>query len=138
MIGAHAGGVDHRYKTINRTSARCLVCGTISECRITRYEEVVDIFFIKIKTLSEQYIFDWEKCNHRAVLYDKHDISRYKKDHVESGILSVPYYSDMKISKQVMPKKVAWYKIALVLLACTILGVLLGYFKVKYGIPFIP
>lgn len=138
MIGAHAGGINHRYKTINRTSARCLVCGVISECRISKYEEIIDILFIKLKTLDERYIFDWETCRHRAVLCDKQDIARYKKDQVETGVLSVPYYTDMKMSKGDMPKKVPWYQIALVLLVCGILGVLLGYFKGKFGIPFIP
>lgn len=138
MIGAHAGGIDHRYKTINKTSARCFVCGEISECNIIKYEVCTHVLYIKIKTMDEQYWFDWPKCRHRAVLYDKKDVTRYKKEYIESGSISVPYFDDMKLNLTDMPKKVPWYHFALAILASLLLGALLVYIKEKLNIPFIP
>ncbi|MGA9398937.1 MAG: hypothetical protein WBV22_11835 [Anaerolineaceae bacterium] len=136
MIGAHAGGIDHRYKTIKKTMARCLSCGEYSDCHIIWYQEVTHIFYIKLKVLHEQFIFDWPKCRHRAVIDDKNEVSRYKLEYIDTGILSVPYYQHMQITN--MPKKVPWYQFALVILAGLLLGALLVYIKEKLGIPFIP
>jgi len=138
MIGAHTAGIDHSYKKINKTPAKCLVCGEYSECQILKYEKSTHIFYIKIKVLDEQFWFDWEKCNHRAMLYDKQDVSRYKQEQVETGILSVPYYQNMKLRITTMPKKVPAIQIVLVVIASLILGVLLVILFDKLDIPFVP
>ncbi|HEY2980100.1 MAG TPA: hypothetical protein VGJ22_02880 [Anaerolineales bacterium] len=96
------------------------------------------MFYIKIKTLDEQFIFDWEKCNHRAVLYDKVDVSRYKLEQVDTGNLGVPYYHDMKLQKMVMPKKIAAWKIAVIVVLGLALGVLLAMLLDRLGLPFVP
>jgi hypothetical protein len=136
MIGGHVSGIDHRYKTINKTMAKCLFCGEYSECQILWYQEVTHIFYIKLKVLKEQFIFDWPKCRHRAVIYNKDEISRYKLEYIDTGILSVPYYQHMQVTN--MPKKVPWYHFALAILASLLLGVLLLFIKEKLGIHFIP
>ncbi len=113
MIGAHAYGIDHSYKRVNKTQAKCLVCGKYSECQILKHEKARHISYVKIKVLGEQFIFDWAKCNHRAVLFDKQDVSRYKQKQVETGILSVPYYQNMKLHQMEMPKRVSTSSIIL-------------------------
>ncbi len=138
MIGAHAYGIDHSYKKINKTQAKCLVCGEYSECQILKYEKARHTFYIKIKILDEQFIFDWAKCNHRAVLFDKHDVSRYKQEQVETGVLSVPYYQNMKLHMMEMPKKVSIISIILVILLGVAFGALLVYLQELLNIPFIP
>jgi hypothetical protein len=138
MIGAHAYGIDHSYKKINKTLAKCLVCGEYSECQILKYEKARHAFFIKIKILDEQFIFDWAKCNHRAVLFDKQDVSRYKQEQIETGVLSVPYYQNMKLRTMEMPKKVSTISIILVVLLGLALGGLLVYLQELFNIPFIP
>ncbi len=142
MIGAHAYGINHSYKTINKTPAKCLVCGEYSECRITKYENYRHVFFIKVKTLEEQFWFDWEKCRHRAILYDKQDVLRYKQEQVETGILLVPYYQDMKLHMMEMPKRMHVVKFVLLVIGALSLGVLLGilieYVFTKFGLPVIP
>lgn len=137
MIGAHAAGVTHDYKKMNTTQAACLICGVISDCRILRYQKATHIFYFKLKILEEQYIFDWPQCNHRAVLYDQEDVARYTRDHVDTGLLSVPYYRDMKVSKQFMPKKVPAIQIILVVLLGLLLGVLLIALQRWLDIPFL-
>ena len=138
MIGAHAYGIDHSYKKINKTQAKCLVCGEYSECQILKYERRTHIFYIKIKVLDEQFWFDWKKCNHRAVLFDKQDVFRYKQEQVETGILSVPYYQNMKLRKMEMPKKVSTLSITLMVFLGLALGGLLVYLQKILNIPFIP
>ncbi|GEM_PF-6226388 len=136
MIGAHVSGIDHRYKTIKKTMAKCPLCGVFSECQIISYQECTHIVYIKVKVLKEQFIFDWPKCRHRAVIYDKDEISRYKLEYIDTGIFSVPYYQHMQITN--MPKKVPWYHFALAILGSLLLGVLILYIKEKLGISFIP
>ena len=138
MIGAHATGIDHSYKKISKTTAQCLVCGEYSECQITKYVKARHIFYIKTKILDEQFLFDWEKCNHRAVLFDKQDVERYKLEQVETGIISVPYYQNMKLQTMAMPKKAPTIQIILVVIASIILGVLIKLLLDYLGIPFIP
>jgi hypothetical protein len=138
MIGAHAYGIDHSYKKINKTPAKCLVCGEFSECQILKYVKAHHVFYIKVKILDEQFIFDWAKCNHRAVLFDEQDVSRYKREQVETGILSVPYYQNMKLRMMEMPKNVSTLSIILVVILGLALGVLLVYLKELFNIPFIP
>jgi hypothetical protein len=138
MISAHLAGVNHAYKVLNRTPAKCLVCGQFSECRIMKYERSTRILFVKVKALEEQFIFDWEGCNHRAVLFDRQDVSRYKAEQVETGSLLVPYYRDMKLRTMAMPKKVSWVAIALVVGASLIAGVLLAMLMDRLGVPFVP
>jgi len=123
----HAGGIDHSYKKIKKTPAKCLVCGEYSECQIIDYIEATHIFYIKIRVLDEQFWFDWEKCNHRAMLYDKQDVSRYKQEQVETGNLLVPYYQNMKLRMTTMPKKVPTIQIVLVVTASLLFGVLLVF-----------
>ncbi len=138
MIGAHLAGIDHSYKKVNKTLAKCLICGEYSECQILKYEESTHILYIKIKTLAEQFIFDWRQCNHRAVLYDKEDVARYKREQVETGILGVPYYHDMKLQMVEMPKKVPVIQIVLVLLVGLLFGLLVAFVLDKLGIPWVP
>ena len=138
MIGAHLAGVDHSYKKLKKTPAKCLVCGEYSDCQIIHYKESVHLFFITIKILNEQFWFDWDKCNHRAVLFDKSDVARYKQEQVETGILLVPYYQNMKLQKMTMPKKVPIIHIVLVLIALTILGILVAILFERLDIPFVP
>jgi len=88
--------------------------------------------------LEEQFIFDWAKCNHRAVLFDKQDVLRYKQEQVETGILSVPYYTNMELHIMEMPKKVSPVSIILAVLFGVVLGALLIYLKELFEIPFIP
>jgi len=137
MIVAHAAGINHSYKKINRTPARCLVCGEYSDCQILKYRESIHILFVEIRVLDEQFWFDWEKCNHRAVLFDKQDVARYKQEQVETGVLSVPYYQNMKLGLMARPKKVPTIGIVLVVVLSLILGVLLAILLDKLGIPFI-
>ena len=125
MIGAHLAGIQHTYKHVNKTSAKCLVCGEYSECQIVKYEVSVHVFFRKIKILDGQFWFDWKKCNHRAVLYDKQDISRYKQEQVETGMLSVPYYQNMKLRMMPMPKR-SRLEFALGLVIALTLGLILA------------
>jgi hypothetical protein len=138
MIGAHITGIDHSYKKIHKTQAKCLVCGEYSECHILKYQKSTHIFLIKIKVLDEQFLFDWPKCNHRAILFDKENVARYKVEQVETGILSVPYYHNMKLHKMDMPKKVSIISIILVLMLGFALGGLIIYLQELFNIPFIP
>ena len=138
MIGAHATGIAHSYKKLNKTQSKCLVCGEYSECQITRYVKARHIFYIKTKVLDEQFLFDWGKCNHRAVLFDKQDVARYKLEQVETGILSVPYYQNMKLQTMSMPKKVPTIQIVFVVIVSALLGVLLKLLLDYLGIPFVP
>ena len=138
MIGAHATGIEHSYKKIKKMPAQCLVCGEYSECQILKYEKARHIFYFKVKILDEQFIFDWAKCNHRAVLFDKQDVARYKLEQVETGILSVPYYQNMKLHKTQMPKKVSPVSIILVILLGLAFGGLILYLQELFNIPFIP
>jgi len=138
MIGVHAYGIDHSYKKLKKTEAKCLACGEYSECQIMKYTKARHIFYIKIKVLDEQFIFDWKKCNHRAILYDPQDVYKYKMEQVETGILSVPYYQDMKLQITEMPKKVSIFSILLVILVGVILGIIVLYLQDMFNIPFIP
>jgi hypothetical protein len=138
MLGAHVTGIDHSYKKINKTPAKCLVCGEYSECQIIQYQEASHIFFIKTKILNEQFWFDWAKCNHRAILFEKNDVARYKKEQIETGTMTVPYYQGMKLHMTSMPKKVPTIQIILVVLASVIVGVLLKLLLDYLGIPFVP
>jgi len=142
MIGAHAAGIQTSYDWINKTPAKCLVCGEYSECQIIKYERSIHVFFAKVKVLDEQFLFDWEKCNHRAILFDKQDVSRYKQEQVDTGILSVPYFQNMKLQMTVIPKRMPAIRLALLIIAALILGVLLGVLIVfvfdKLDIPLIP
>jgi len=138
MISVHAYGIDHSYKKINKIQAKCPVCGEFSECQIIKYVKARHIFYIKLKILDEQFIFDWSKCNHRAVLFDKQDVARYKQEQVETGSLSVPYYQNMKLHTMEMPKKVSMISILLVILLSLALGGVIIYLQELFHIPFIP
>jgi len=138
MIGTHATGIQHSYKKINRTPAKCLVCGEYSECQITKYEKSRHVFFIKTKILDEQFVFDWKQCNHRAVLFDKQDVVRYKQEQVETGILSVPYYQNMKLRRMAMPRPVSTIKIVVVVVLSVGAGVLLAILLHRLGLPWVP
>jgi hypothetical protein len=120
MIGAHAYGILHKYKTLNKTLGPCMVCGENSLCEILRYEKVRHSFYITLKVLKRQYIFDWEKCHHRAVLYLEQDVARYWEEQDRTGMLSIPYYQGMHFFLGPMPKKPSNLKIALV-----VIGILL-------------
>jgi hypothetical protein len=138
MIGVHALGIVHDYKEINKTQAKCLVCGEYSECRILRYVKANHIFTFKVKILNEQYIFDWEECRHRAILYDPQDVARYRLEQMDTGILSVPYYSNMKLMKGMMPKKVPAWKIIVVILLGVAFGLIVVYLQHRFHIPYVP
>ncbi len=142
MIGAHAYGIDHSYKKINKTQAKCLVCGEYSEFQILKYEKYRHIFYIKVKTLEEQFWFDWEKCRHRAILFDKQDVARYKQEQVDTGTLLVPYYQNMRLHITEVPKRMHVIKFVLLVIGVLSLGVLLGvlieFIFNKLGIPIIP
>ena len=114
-----------------------MLCGGYSECEILEYTKSFHLFYRNIKVLDEQYIFDWEKCAHRAVLHDHEDVTRYKKEQVETGILSVPYYQNMKPIPMALPQKVPTIKIVYVILISLILGVLLMILFEKLGILFV-
>jgi hypothetical protein len=141
MIGAHAYGILHNYKTLNKTPGPCLVCGAYSDCEILRYEKVQHTFFITLKVLERQYIFDWEKCRHRAVLYRDEDVARYHEEQDRTGMLSVPYYQGMRPSLGMMPKKPSRLMLALVvigvLLFWLIVFFLLDHFGLKLPFPLI-
>jgi hypothetical protein len=135
----HVAGIDHSYKKINKIPAKCLVCGEFSECQILKYEEGIHIFFFTVKVLKEAFLFDWAKCNHRAVLYEKADIARYKLDHIETDTRSVPYYHDMKIQTMTIPKSVRAAQIVFwILLGIIVFVVLLKLLLDYLGIPFFP
>ncbi len=141
MIGVHAYGILHKYKTLNKTPGPCLVCGVDSECEILRYEKVRHSFFITLKVLERQYIFDWEKCRHRAVLYRAEDVARYQDEQDKTGMLSIPYYQGMRPLLSMMPNKPSRLQIALVLIGVllfwAIVFFLLDYFGVKIPSPLI-
>ena len=138
MIGVHIHGIDHSYKKLKKTEANCLACGKYSECQIMRYTKARHIFYIKTKILDEKFIFDWAQCNHRVILYDPQDVHRYKMEQVETGILSVPYYQNMKLQITEMPKKVSIFSIILVLLLSVALAIMVLYLQDLFNIPFIP
>ena len=86
MIGAHAYGILHKYKKLNKTPGPCMVCSEYSGCEILRYEKVRHSFYITLRVLERQYIFDWEKCHHRAVLHLEQDIARYREEQDKTGM----------------------------------------------------
>jgi hypothetical protein len=137
MIGAHAAGIQHTYRKINKILAKCFVCRELSECQILKYEKSTHIFYFKVKTLDEQFIFDWKKCNHRAVLYNKEDVFRYKTEQEGVGFISVPYYQNMKLNLTEMPKKVPAIIIVIVVILSVAFGVGLAILLDKLGIPFL-
>ncbi len=132
MIAGHAYGILHKYKTLRKTPGPCMVCGVYSDCKILRYEKVTHSFFITLKVLERQYVFDWEACHHRAVLYRDEDVTRYHEEQDKTGMLSIPYYQGMRPSLGLMPKKPSKLKLALVvvgvLLFWTIVILLLDHF----------
>ena len=135
----HVAGITHSYKKINKTPAKCLVCGKFSECQILKYEEGIHVFFFSVKILKEVFLFDWAKCNHRAALYDKADIARYQAAHIETGTRSVPYYHDMKIQTMPIPRSVRSTQIALWIALCLIVFVVLLKLLLDYlGITLMP
>jgi hypothetical protein len=135
----HAFRTDHNYKKIKKISAKCLICGEHSECKIMKYEVVTYRFFIRDKTTDEQFYFDWKKCRHRVVITDSQDVARYQQEYIDIENYSVPYYKNMHMGN--MPKKVPWIHIVLVLILTAILGYLVAlfveYIKNKLGIPFL-
>lgn len=137
MFASDLAGINHKYRTLGKTTAKCLVCGEYSECQIKIYEKSYQVFFRKTNILDEQFLFDWKKCNHRAMLLEPQDILRYKREHVETGILSVPSQHNMNFHTMALPK-VKNYQIVLVIIFSIILGVLLSILFDRIGIPFIP
>ncbi|MEW6222932.1 MAG: hypothetical protein ACOYZ8_16765 [Chloroflexota bacterium] len=141
MIGAHAAGIISSYKSLNKTPAKCLVCGEYSECQITKYEKALHLFFVEVRILDEQFLFDWEKCKHRAILFDKQDVSRYKQEQVETGIMLVPYYQGMKLQMTSTPHKRPMIQLVLVITLALILGLVVGFLIEmildRLGIPFV-
>lgn len=125
MIGAHAAGVDHDYKKINKIHSICLVCGEPSECQILFYEKSFRVLMIKIETLEEHFIFDWEKCCHRAILDDPAHVARYKRDQEAMGYLTVPNYPNMRLHMTGTPRKVSTLEIVLVVAVVIALSSLL-------------
>ena len=138
MIADHIAGITHFYKTLNRTPAKRLVCGEYSECQIIKYEKDSHIFYFQTKILDEQCLFDWEKCNHQAILFDQRGVARYKEEQIGTGFLYVPSYPNMKIHMTSMPKKVPAIQIILVVMGSLILGVLIKLLLNYLGISFIP
>ena len=136
MIGAHAGGIDHSYKRLNKTQARCLFCGQYSECQIIKYTRSFHFFYIRLKVLEEQFIFDWEACKHRAILFDKEDSSRYKREQVNTGLLLVPYYQNIRLQFTSTPKKISALDIILIILFTLALGVIF-YLTGLFDTPFL-
>lgn len=61
-------------------------------------------YFLRFRSKfsDEQFWFTWAACHHRAILYNKQDVDRYRQEQVETGVLSVPYYSRMKLQVQVL------------------------------------
>ena len=118
-------GILHEYKVLNITQGRCLICNETSECEITIYKKSYHILYIPIKRIAEEFIFDWDKCSHRTILHEKQDVERYKEEQMNTGILNVPYYFDMKLILTVKPK---YYKpnFVIVIIICIIFAILVG------------
>jgi hypothetical protein len=72
--------------------------------------------------LEEGYIFDWDRCQHRAQLSEKEDVLRYQREYEETGSLSVPYVKDMHPELGFQPRKPSNLKIALVLIVVFVLA----------------
>jgi hypothetical protein len=126
-------GILHDYKVLNRTQGRCLICNEISECEITIYKKSYHILYIPIKRIEEQFLFDWEKCGHRTILHEKQDVDRYKEEQMNTGILNVPYYFDMKPLLTTKPK---YYKpnIFIVIIISIIFAIIVGCIIILLGI----
>ena len=138
MIGAHAYGVLHDYKKIGKTMVNCLVCRELSECQILRYKKYTHVFFHPLKILDEQYLFDWRRCKHRAILYEPEHVARYREEQVETRIFALPSYLDMKLRFMETPKKVPLIQIVLVLALSAVFAAVIIYIKEKLDIPFLP
>ena len=138
MIGAHAYGIMHDYKTVGKTMANCLVCREYSPCKIIRYKKYTHIFFIPIKVHDEQYYFDWKSCKHRAILYDPEHVARYREEQVKTRMLGMPSFHHMRLQFTETPKNVPLIQIILVLAVSLVLAAGIIYIKEKLGIPFLP
>ncbi len=124
------------WKTLKKTPAKCLVCGEYSECEIIRYEKSFRVFYIKIRTLETRYHFRWERCRHVAELYDQEDAARYKREHEDTGLLSVPDYQTAKLNIRELPdKKTSNMQLALVLIISTVITVLCIILAIKFNLP---
>jgi hypothetical protein len=134
VIGAHAYGTISDYSTINKVDGPCMVCGLYSTCEIIRYEKVRHSFFVKLKVLERQYLFDWDKCGHRAVLDRPEDIARYRDEQDQTGVRSIPYYMGMRPRLEQMPKKPSALKIAVVLAGIFVVCVIVYLALNRFGL----
>jgi hypothetical protein len=113
------------YKILNKSQGRCFICDEVSECTITHYKKSLHILLIPIKKTEEQFIFEWEKCNHRGIFTQKRDIDRYKEEQVVTNILNVPYYHDMN---PILTYKQNYYKpnLIVVMILCVLFAIIMG------------
>jgi hypothetical protein len=118
-------GFLYDYKRLNKTQGRCFICNEVSECTITHYKKSFHLFYIPIKRTEEQFIFEWEKCNHRGIFTQKRDIDRYKEEQVVTNLLNVPYYHDMK---PILTNKPNYYKpnLIVVMIVCVLFAIIMG------------
>ena len=116
MSGTELVGVRTAYDKLNKTHAKCLICGRYSECDIMHYGYYFFFLRFRSKFSNEQFWFSWYQCQHRAILFDKQDVDRYRQEQMETGILSVPYYSNMKLKVQVLRRASAVEIILLIVL----------------------
>jgi hypothetical protein len=133
-------GVRKAYDTLNKVHAKCLVCGAYSECQIMHYGYY--FYFLRFRSTfsDEQFWFTWAACHHRAILYDKPDIERYRQEQVETGILSVPYYSHMKLNVQVLRRASTFQIILLIIFIVLGIAAFVGFaelLKVIFHVHFI-
>jgi hypothetical protein len=137
MVGAeHLAGIQHDYKSLNRIQGRCYVCNEPSECEITLYQKSYHILSFPLKIIEEQFLFDWEKCSHRAILHEKRDVERYKAEQMKTGLLNVPYYFDMKPILTIKPK---FYKpnLIIVIIICLIFAIIFACISILFDIRYI-
>ncbi len=134
-------GYRTAYDTLNKVHAKCLVCGAYSECQIVHYGRYFFFLRFRSKYSNEQFWFTWKECHHRAVLYDKQEVDRYRQEQVETGILSVPYYSHMKLNVQVLRQistfEVIW-KVVLILIGTAALIGLVEWIRAILHVSYIP
>lgn len=116
MIGAHAYGVMHNCKKLSKTAGPCMLCGQHSDCDIIRYEKVRHSFFITLRVLERRYFFNWEKCGHQAMLIRPQDVTRYRDEQEQTGLLTIPYYQGMQPVLGAIPKRPSGLIVALLVI----------------------
>jgi hypothetical protein len=141
MMAIDISGVRTDYDTLNKTYAQCLFCGAYSECVIMKYSQYFFFLRRKVYFFKEECWFNWYHCRHRATLFEKQDVARYKQEQVETGILSVPYYSNMKLKVEILKPPSLLKIILTVILLLVGIAAFVGFVELVKAIlhvPFIP